>query len=249
MSLSNKSLPCLLVTGATGRMGKEVISSAQEDFNIIAYKRDEFSKKVKESNIIIDFTLPEFTQTLLKESLKEKKPLVIGTTGHDKKQTSQIESASQEIPILISANFSIGINLLLGLTKQISQKIPQDKFDIEIIETHHKKKKDAPSGTALSILEAIQAGRKNKSKVLYGRKGIGEREAGEIGIHSLRSGDIIGEHSIIFGTEGERIELSHKASSRSIFAKGCVQSAKWLIEKPAGLYSMLDVLGFPSINK
>jgi 4-hydroxy-tetrahydrodipicolinate reductase len=173
-------------------------------------------------------------------------PLVIGTTGHDADQMSQIEAAAAGTAIVKAMNFSAGVNVLFALTERLAATLDED-FDIEIVEMHHKHKVDAPSGTAIGLGEAAAKGRgiELDAKAVRGRDGISkERRPGDIGFASMRGGDVVGEHSVIFAGAGERIELHHKAASREIFAAGAVRAALWLEGKEPGLYDMFDVLGF-----
>ena len=198
------------------------------------------------SDAVIDFTAPEATLHHAVLAADSSTALVVGTTGMDDEQQSALGRAAERAPIVLAPNFSVGVNLLLGLTEQVAGVLGED-FDIEIVEMHHKHKVDAPSGTALGLGEAAARGRGvGLSEVAdRGRDGItGEREPGRIGFASLRGGDVVGEHTVVFAGAGERIELTHKAASRAIFARGAVRAALWTEGKPAGLYSMMDVLGF-----
>jgi 4-hydroxy-tetrahydrodipicolinate reductase len=198
------------------------------------------------SDVIIDFTLPALTARHLELAQRHGTCVVLGTTGHDKEQIGSIEKAAKNATIVKSMNFSIGINALFALTEQLSNLL-DDHFDIEVFEMHHRHKVDAPSGTAIALGEAAAKGR---SVVLSdvsvrGRDGItGARNKGAIGFTSLRGGEVIGDHSVIFAGDSERIELTHKAASRGIFSKGAVFAALWAGGQPPGLYDMLDVLGF-----
>jgi 4-hydroxy-tetrahydrodipicolinate reductase len=169
---------------------------------------------------------------------------VIGTTGLNAQQLATLHAAAKHIPIVFAANYSVGVNLLIKLSQQAAQ-IMGDTADIEIIETHHRHKIDAPSGTALALGEGIAKTlhRDLAKDAVYGREGhTGERPQNQIGFATVRGGDVVGDHTVLFAELGERVELTHKASSRMTFAKGAVRAAKWLINKPAGLYSMMDVL-------
>ena len=202
----------------------------------------------RESDIVIDFTTPEATVHHAELAGKYKKGLVIGTTGLTKEQEDEIKNASDKAPIVYAANMSIGVNILIAAVEDFARRLNQEEFDIEIHEAHHKNKVDAPSGTALALGKAAASGRKvNLDDVaVYNRHGKNEaRKDGEIGFSVTRAGDIIGEHTVTFAGICEQIELSHKASDRSLFAKGAVKAALWLKDKPKGkrLYSMQDVLG------
>lgn len=197
------------------------------------------------ADVVIDFTLPVATQNHLELAQKHQTSLVLGTTGHDADGLAAIEAAAKNIPIVKAMNFSIGVNVLFALTEQLSGILDED-YDIEIVEMHHKHKVDAPSGTALGLGEAAAKGRGVTLADVSerGRDGItGERKKGDIGFASLRGGDVVGEHSVIFAGESERVELTHKASSRGIFSKGAVRAASWTKAQTPGLYDMLDVLG------
>ena len=198
------------------------------------------------SDVVIDFTLPSLTAQHLKFAQKYDTSVILGTTGHVKNDFVTIEEAAKNVAVVKAMNFSIGVNALFALTEQLSNLL-DDNFDVEIFEMHHKHKVDAPSGTALALGEAAAKGR---SVVLndvsaIGRHGItGARKKGEIGFTSLRGGEGVGDHSVIFAGESERIELTHKADSRTIFSKGAVFAALWANGQLPGLYDMLDVLGF-----
>ncbi len=194
------------------------------------------------SDVVIDFSTPEASLAHAKLAAAAKKALVIGTTGFD---TAVLAQAARSAPILWAANMSLGVNLLMGLVAQAAQKLGDD-YDIEILEMHHRHKVDAPSGTALALGKAAAEGRgvDLAAKSQRVRDGItGARKAGDIGFATLRGGDNVGEHRVLFASDGEQIEIAHRASSRRIFARGAVRAAMWLAGKPAGLYSMKDVLG------
>jgi len=174
-----------------------------------------------------------------------KKPLVIGTTGHSAEEKAALLKEAAKIPCVWSGNYSIGVNLLFALTRQATKILGAD-YDTEVIEMHHRFKKDAPSGTAARLLEIILEERKLTAESLrHGRQGItGERKPNEVGIHALRGGDVIGDHTVMFAALGERVELTHKASDRNIFARGSLRAAHWIVSRPPGVYDMQDVLGF-----
>ncbi|ALS98177.1 4-hydroxy-tetrahydrodipicolinate reductase [Lacimicrobium alkaliphilum] len=206
---------------------------------------DRPEQQADELDVMIDFTLPDALKTNLDWCLAHNKPVVIGTTGLNDEQKVLLERASEQIPIVFAANYSVGVNLLLNLLKQTARVMGQS-CDIEIWEAHHRHKLDAPSGTAVAMGEAIadELGRDLGKDAVYGRKGhTGERPHQQIGFATIRAGDIVGEHTAMFADIGERIELTHKASSRLTFAKGALRAALWLKDKPAGLYSMQQVLG------
>ena len=199
-----------------------------------------------QSDVVIEFSLPAATEAHTELAFITGVPLVIGTTGHDAHQMAAIEEASAGTAIVKAMNFSVGVNVLFALTERLAGTLGED-FDIEIFEMHHKHKVDAPSGTALSLGEAAARGRGvDLGQVSQrGRDGISEeRRPGEIGFASLRGGDVVGEHAVIFAGAGERVELQHKATTRAIFAAGAVHAALWLEDMGPGLYNMFDVLGF-----
>lgn len=196
-------------------------------------------------DVMIDFTLPEALEAHLKLCVEQKLPVVVGTTGLNDTQKQLIRDAAQHIPVVFSANMSVGVNLLFNLVRQTA-RVMGNSADIEIWEAHHRYKKDAPSGTAVAIGEVIadELGRDLKQCAVYGREGdTGERDQNTIGFATIRAGDIVGEHTAMFAEPGERIEITHRASSRLTFAQGAVRAAVWLVNKPAGLYDMQDVLG------
>lgn len=196
-------------------------------------------------DVVIDFTLPEALERHLVMCQEKQLPMVIGTTGLNEQQLTALSDAAKHIPIVFAANYSVGVTLMTTLCR-IATRVLSESADIEIIEAHHRFKRDAPSGTALAIGQAIaeEANRSLETDAIYGREGdTGEREHNTIGFSTIRGGDIIGEHTALFADIGERVEITHKASSRETFAVGAVRAAKWLKGKPAGLYSMNDVLG------
>lgn len=192
---------------------------------------------------MIDFSLPEGTMTVLKTCFARKIPLVVATTGHTPEQKREIESAAHETAILMAPNMSLAVNVLFKLTQTAAELLKGCGYDVEIIERHHRFKKDSPSGTALHFAKVVQEVQ-GQTQLRHGRQGVvGERPPHEIGLHAVRVGDNVGEHTIIFSTLGETMELVHKAHSRDAYAKGALQAAKFLAGKPAGRYSMNDVLG------
>lgn len=207
---------------------------------------DNLDQAPEQLAVMIDFTLPEALITNLDWCVANKMPVVVGTTGLNEAQKTALHKASESIPVVFAANYSVGVNLLLNLVREAA-RVLGDSADIEIIEAHHRYKKDAPSGTAMAIGEAIAdtLGRDLSTCAVYGREGdTGERDQQTIGFATVRAGDVVGEHTALFADIGERLELTHKASSRLTFAKGAVTAAIWLLGKPAGLYDMEDVLGF-----
>jgi len=208
--------------------------------------KDNIADAFKDTDGIIDFSSPASTLQTAEYAAKNCKALVIGTTGFSDKQKKSLLKLAQSFPCVFSPNMSVGVNVMFEMSKKLTELLGND-FDIEILEVHHRNKKDSPSGTALKIAEVVsQSLNKNLSDIaVYSRHGnIGERKKGEIGIQTLRGGDVVGEHSLIFYGDGERIEFTHKASSRDTFARGAIRALKWVSDRPAGLYSMKDVLGF-----
>lgn len=200
-------------------------------------------------DVLIDFTLVPSTLNNLEFCQKNGKAIVIGTTGFDETQKQMIADAANNIPIVFAPNMSVGVNLCLHLLQQTT-KVLGESCDIEIVETHHRHKIDAPSGTALRMGEVIakQMGSNLADRAVYTREGNTQaREPGSIGIATVRAGDVIGDHTVLFANEGERIEITHKASSRLTFASGAVQATQWLSGRPSGLYDMSDVLGLKKL--
>ncbi len=256
----------LAVTGAAGRMGSLIGKLALEDkeFKLVGVTErpdseligKEFSPGVKfypsiseipeRPDVVIDFTTPEATEKLLKEAKELGVALVIGTTGLTEKQKKLIEETAKYVPIVFSPNMSLGVNLLFKLVSEAAKALKDKGYDVEIFEIHHRFKKDAPSGTAVKLAEIVaeNLGVDLEKSAVYGRKGIvGERKPDEIGIFSARMGDVVGDHTVYFATLGERLELTHRATSRETFARGALTAAKWVAGKRAGLYTMFDVLG------
>jgi 4-hydroxy-tetrahydrodipicolinate reductase len=225
-----KSAPIrLTIIGAAGRMGKSVVDVAQNDPEIqiaaLCDLGDSIESGLKNSDVAIDFSQAESLEEICRAALHHRKPLVIGTTGHSERQREILEETGRSVAIVLASNFSVGVNVLFWLTRKTAELLGSD-FDPEIIETHHKMKKDAPSGTAKSLGEILKTLRNS-----------------EISIQSIREGEVVGEHTVIFAGPGERLELTHHAADRAIFAAGALRAAKWIINKAAGLYSMQDVLG------
>lgn len=206
---------------------------------------DSLDEIINNADVIIDFTSPSSTKENLKLASQKGKAMVIGTTGFTKDDLKEIEPFTKKIPCVMASNMSTGVNLLLKVLQDVA-RVLGDEYDIEIVEAHHRLKKDAPSGTALKMAQVIaDAVNRNLDEVaVYARKGItGERTKKEIGIQTVRAGDIVGEHTVLFGGLGERIEITHKASSRDTFARGALRTVQWIYGKPTGLYDMQDVLG------
>jgi 4-hydroxy-tetrahydrodipicolinate reductase len=264
----------IVVTGADGRMGRALIeavydsegvelvgATVKNDSPFVGFDAGEligrpkmnvkvstdFQSAVNGSVTVIDFTVPEATLAHLQIAAQVGCKMVIGTTGFNEEQLTALRSFGQKLPMVFAGNYSVGVNLTLQLLRTAA-KIMGENSDIEVIEAHHKHKVDAPSGTALMMGEAVADGLgvNLKDVALFAREGItGEREDGTIGFSTIRGGDIVGEHTVMFASEGERFEISHKASSRQTFARGAVRAAKWLeAKREVGEYSMEDVLGF-----
>lgn len=242
----------ILLCGAGGRMGQAISSISQEHGCTISFPvdlDDDPADGIESCDVVIDFSLREATLPLARLSSVAGKPMVIGTTGHGSEEKAEIEALSSKIPMVWAGNFSTGVNLLFYLTEQAARVLDdQSDFDPEVIEMHHRLKKDAPSGTADRLLEILKDSRQlGADQVAHGRSGIvGERPAKEIGSHALRGGDVVGDHTVLFAGIGERIELTHRASDRKIFAAGALRAAKWVGGRSPGLYSMQDVLGLSS---
>jgi 4-hydroxy-tetrahydrodipicolinate reductase len=200
---------------------------------------------LSKADVVIDFTLHDATAGVAAMCAAQGKALVIGTTGHNESEKAAIRSAAKDIPMVWASNYSTGVNTLFWLTRKAAE-ILGPGFDLEVIEMHHRLKKDSPSGTATTLLEILGDVRKVQLEeaLRHGRKGIvGERTSSEIGIHAVRGGDVVGDHTVIFAANGERVELTHKASSRETFANGALRAAAWVVGKTPGIYDMQDVLG------
>ena len=243
-------MPNLLITGQSGRMGQALMQAAAADpDSTVTATHDvgqDLDAAVQKADCIIDFTVHSFTAQVVEAALKHGTQLVIGTTGHSDEEREMIRKAAEKLPIVFASNYSVGVNTLFWLTRHAARILTQDRFDIEVTEMHHRHKIDSPSGTARTLLEILneETGTSYKDDVTHGRFGnIGPRPQREIGMHTLRGGDVVGDHTVMFAADGERVELTHKASSRLTFAAGAVRAAKWLESQPAGLYDMQDVLG------
>lgn len=237
----------ILLNGSKGRMGQAVLNAChdlgvQVDAQIDV--GEDPASKISQCDVIIDFSSPKATESLLKLAKAHNKAIVIGTTGHSAEEKKNLLPLASQVPCVWAGNFSVGVNLLFALTRQASRILGSD-YDCEVVEMHHRFKKDAPSGTAARLLEIILEERKlNASSLRHGREGItGERTNSEVGIHALRGGDVVGDHTVLFAALGERLELTHKASDRAIFARGAVRAAQWVAGRKAGVYDMQDVLG------
>lgn len=261
----------IAVAGCNGRMGKVLIESVSQTAGVVLTAAIEHAGSsvlgadagelanvgrlgvlvsadlaavIDKVDVIIDFTRPNVTLANIALAQLHGKRMVIGTTGFDETEKAQIQAAIKETAIVMASNFSVGVNLVFKLLEQAA-KVMGDYTDIEIIEAHHRHKIDAPSGTALSMGEVIAntLGRDLKSCAVYGREGItGERDPNTIGFATVRAGDIVGEHTVMFADIGERVEITHKASNRLTFANGAVRAAAWIAEQDPGLYDMQDVL-------
>ena len=243
-------MPNLLITGQSGRMGQALMQAAAADpDSTVTATHDvgqDLDAAVQKADCIIDFTVHSFTAQVVEAALKHGTRLVIGTTGHSDEEREMIRKAAEKLPIVFASNYSVGVNTLFWLTRHAARILTQDRFDIDVTEMHHRHKIDSPSGTARTLLEILneETGTSYKDDVTHGRFGnIGPRPQREIGMHTLRGGDVVGDHTVMFAADGERVELTHKASSRLTFAAGAVRAAKWLESQPAGLYDMQDVLG------
>jgi 4-hydroxy-tetrahydrodipicolinate reductase len=266
----------IIVTGATGRMGSRItaLSNNYYDLKLIGATEkkghdsigkdigtivgigvgigetnvrltDKLEDIIDNCDVIIDFTSINSTLQHIKLAAERKKAMVIGTTGFSKEELESIKELSKIIPIVLAPNMSVGVNLLLKVLQDIARVLGDD-YDIEIVEAHHRLKKDAPSGTAMKMAQVIAdaVNRDLDNVAVYTRKGlIGERTKKEIGIQTLRGGDVVGEHTVFFYGLGERIEITHKASSRDTFARGALKAALWIANRTSGLYDMQDVLG------
>lgn len=248
----------IILRGCNGRMGREITGLLEEDdtaaivagidISISSDNKFPVFYSFKQCNIpadvIIDFSSPVNVREMLDFAIDRGIGIVLCTTGFSKEDQRLIEEASKLIPILKSANMSMGINLILKLVKEATKALSDAGFDIEIIEKHHNKKVDAPSGTALAIADAINDALDNQYEYVYDRTNIrAPRQKKEIGISAVRGGTIVGEHDVIFAGSDEVIEIKHTAYSKAIFAKGAIQAAKFLSDKPPGMYNMNDVIG------
>ncbi|MBI3802402.1 MAG: 4-hydroxy-tetrahydrodipicolinate reductase [Nitrospirae bacterium] len=261
----------LTISGAAGRMGRAILDSLYHDEALTlgaALERkghpnighdageaigvgkwgvvltDQVKKAVQAGEAIIDFSTPATTIALLQEAVSKKTPMVIGTTGFSSDDDKKIAKAAEKIALVLSPNMSVGVNLLFKLLAETAEALGE-AYDIEIVEIHHRQKKDAPSGTALRMGEVLARARKTTlaQSGRFTRHGnIGARPSGEIGIQTLRGGDVVGEHTVTFAGPGERIELTHRAHSRTNFARGALLAARWVAQQPPGLYDMMDVL-------
>lgn len=242
-------MPKITITGAKGRMGQALIECAANDPELEVVGTvdigDDFNPAIEAADAVIDFSFHDATRGIAEKAAATNTPLVIGTTGHTEDDTAAIRALSAKLPMVWASNYSTGVNTLFWLTRKATEILGPD-FDLEVIEMHHRHKKDAPSGTAATLAEVLAEARQLQLKeaIRHGREGIvGARTKDEIGMHSLRGGDVVGDHTVVYATDGERLELTHKASSRHTFANGALRAAKWVLTQNPGLYSMQDVLG------
>ena len=238
----------IAINGSKGKMGqalKEAVNAnSKVEYGAGFDKGDSLKDSLDDFDVLIDFSRPEASLNALSTCKESAKAMVIGTTGFSDSELNLISQASKEIPIVFAPNMSVGVNLTLKILETSAKVIGPDS-SIEIIEAHHRYKVDSPSGTALKMGEVVAnaLGRDLSKCAIYGREGIEEpRDQNTIGFSSIRGGDVVGEHTVAFFMDGERVEITHKASSRMIYANGAVRAAHWLIDKPSGLYSMQDVL-------
>ncbi|HTG43449.1 MAG TPA: 4-hydroxy-tetrahydrodipicolinate reductase [Verrucomicrobiae bacterium] len=239
----------VVITGAKGRMGQSLIACTTRfpDIQVVGKidAGDNLEAVLPGANVVIDFSFHNATASVAATCARHHCALVIGTTGHSDEEKKRIITETANLPVVWASNYSTGVNTLFWLTRKAAE-ILGTPFDIEIIEMHHRLKKDAPSGTAMTLAEILSAVRNEQlDEVLrHGRHGIvGERTSREIGMHSVRGGDVVGDHTVIFAANGERLELTHKASSRDTFAQGALRAALWVVKQNPGLYNMQHVLG------
>ena len=239
----------IIINGFKGRMGQTLLACAagMPAVKIVGQvdQGDDLGAIIGQCDAVIEFSFHNVTAGVVELCAKHGKALVIGTTGHNDAEKSQISNFKTQIPIVWASNYSTGVNTLFWLTRKAAE-ILGPGFDLEVVEMHHRLKKDAPSGTATTLLEILADVRKLQLKeaLRHGREGItGERTDTEIGIHAIRGGDVVGDHTVIFAANGERVELTHKASSRETFANGALRAAQWLVGQKPGIYDMQDVLG------
>ncbi len=244
----------VLIHGSKGKMGTVLIESLDHHYpDIIIVSAIDIANadrltdmiRLTKVDVAFDFSSHVATAKFATICATSQVPMVIGTTGHTEQERSEIQRCSERVPIVMASNFSIGVNVLFLITRMVGHML-SDSFDIEIIEMHHRHKKDAPSGTAHTLAKIVAEcrGKRLDDVVRNGRAGIvGPRTKEEIGVHSIRGGDVFGEHTVMFAADGERVELTHKASSREAFARGAIMAARWVVTQSPGLYSMQDVLG------
>lgn len=233
--------------GAKGRMGEAIAAAAAAQGDTIAAaldQGDDLTAGIAQGAVVIDFSHATVTEEVITAAVRHGRPLVIGTTGHDPATKERLRPLAARVPCVWAGNYSVGVNLLFALTRRAASLLGED-YDAEVIEMHHRFKKDAPSGTADRLLEIILEERQlSRDALRHGRQGLtGERTPTEVGVHALRGGDVVGDHTVIFAALGERLELTHKASDRAIFARGAVRAAHWVVAQSPGIYDMQDVLG------
>ena len=238
----------IIINGCKGRMGQALLACAarQRDLQVVGQfdVGDDLRTSITQADVVIDFSFHSATREVAALCAEHRKALVVGTTGHSQTEKSQITNLKSQIPIVWASNYSTGVNTLFWLTRKAAE-ILGPGFDLEVVEMHHRTKKDAPSGTAMTLAQILADVRKQQlaEAIRHGREGIvGERTSAEIGMHAIRGGDVVGDHTVIFATGGERLELTHKASSRETFANGALRAAQWVIRQKPGLYDMQDVL-------
>ena len=239
----------VIITGSKGRMGQTLVACAARlpEMQVVGQVDlgDDLRTVIGKADVVIDFSFHDTTAAVAELCAEHKKALVIGTTGHSEAEKTRILKLKTQISIVWASNYSTGVNTLFWLTRKAAE-ILGPGFDLEVVEMHHRLKQDAPSGTATTLAEILAAVRQQQLKdvLRHGREGIvGERTATEIGMHSLRGGDVVGDHTVIFAANGERVELAHKAGSRETFASGAHRAARWVVQQQPGLYDMQDVLG------
>ena len=239
----------IVVNGSKGRMGQMLIACATQnpELQIVGQVDlgDDIRHAIDEAEVVIDFSFHDATASVARLCAEKRIALVIGTTGHSDSAKSEISNLKSQIPMVWASNYSTGVNALFWLTRKAAEILGPD-FDLEVVEMHHRLKKDAPSGTAATLSEILAdvRGQQLRDVIRHGRQGItGERTKTEIGMHSMRGGDVVGDHTVVFAANGERLELTHKASSRETFANGALRAAQWVVKQKPGLYDMQDVLG------
>lgn len=262
----------VIIAGAGGRMGCRLISLVKDSDSLVltgalenrghpavgqdagevagcgragVWVSDELQPLLESGDVVVDFSVPSGTLGHARAAAKRGRAIVIGTTGFSAADHDELKNLSDQIPCVCSPNMSVGVNVIYKVIADMARILGED-YDIEVIEAHHRLKKDAPSGTAMKLADILaRAMKRDLDRVgVYARKGMtGERRREEIGIQTIRAGDIVGDHTVLFGTMGERIEVTHRAHSRDTFAAGALRAARWVVKQPPGLYDMLDVLG------
>ena len=243
----------IAIVGAAGRMGKMLVALADANPALEVVAKVDVAEGYDKTwpagtEAVIDFSFHSAVPAFVAKAAEEGLAYVLGTTGLSPEEQQAVDAAAQRISVVQSGNYSLGVNLLLNLV-QTAAKVLGPEYDVEVVEMHHRHKKDAPSGTALMLAKAAAAGRgvDFDATAVYGRKGIvGERPEGEIAVHALRGGSVVGDHTVMFAGEVERVELTHRAQSREAFAAGALKAAQWAAGRQPGIYTMRDVLGLPS---